>query len=117
MNGRNLENLRRYLLAKPGAEETFPFDTVTPVYKVGGKIFALLIGLDPPLWLNLKCLPEHAPLLRELYPPVRPGYHMNKRHWNTVVLDGSLAEDDLRGMIDESYRLVVAGLPRARRPG
>lgn len=112
----DLEHLRSYLLAKPGAEETYPFDPVTLVAKVGGKMFALLLLDGGPPWLNLKCLPEHAELLRELYPAVRPGYHMNKRHWNTVVLDGSLPDADVQGMIDESYRLVVAGLPRTRRP-
>lgn len=108
--------LRTCLLAKPGAVEEFPFDAVTLVVKVGGKMFAL-VGIDEmPLRLNLKCLPEQAEILRELYPAVLPGYHMNKRHWNTVVLDGSLADEDVQGMIDESYRLVVQGLPRARRP-
>lgn len=111
-----LEELRRYLLARPGAEETFPFDPVTLVAKVGGKIFALFSLDETPLRLNLKCIPEQAEVLRELYPAVLPGYHMNKRHWNTVVLDGSLPEEDIRGMIDESYRLVVQKLPRARRP-
>ena len=113
----DIETLRSYLLAKPGTEETYPFDAVTLAVKVVGRIFALLMPGDGPAWLNLKCLPEHAEILRELYPAVRPGYHMNKRHWNTVVLDGTLADADLEGMIDESYRLVVAGLPRSRRPG
>lgn len=108
--------LRTYLLSKPGAVEDFPFDTTTLVVKVSGKIFAL-VGIDEaPLRLNLKSIPEQAALLRELYPAVIPGYHMNKRHWNTIILDGSLADDDLLGMIDESYRLVVQGLPRASRP-
>ncbi|HBT82440.1 MAG: MmcQ-like protein [Desulfuromonadales bacterium GWC2_61_20] len=112
----DLATLRAHLLAKPGAEETFPFDAVTLVLKVGGKMFAL-VGLDEsPLRLNLKCLPEQAEIMRQLYPAVIPGYHMNKRHWNTVILDGSLADEDVLGMIDESYRLVVEGLPRARRP-
>jgi predicted DNA-binding protein (MmcQ/YjbR family) len=110
------EQLRAYLLAKPGAEETFPFDATTLVAKVGGKMFALFSLDETPLRLNLKCIPEQAEVLRELYPAVLPGYHMNKRHWNTVVLDGSLPEEDIRGMIDESYRLVVQKLPRARRP-
>lgn len=108
--------LRTYLLSKPGASEEFPFDPVTLVVKVGGKMFAL-VGIDEtPLRLNLKCLPEQAEVLRELYPAIRPGYHMNKRHWNTVVLDGSLPDEDVRGMIDDSYELVLQGLPRARRP-
>lgn len=109
--------LRSYLLAKPGASEAFPFDTVTLVAKVGGKMFAL-VGIDEePLRLNLKSVPEQAEVLRALFPAVLPGYHMNKRHWNTVVLDGSLPDEEVLGMIDESYRLVVQGLPRARRPG
>jgi predicted DNA-binding protein (MmcQ/YjbR family) len=108
--------LRTYLLSKPGASEDFPFDPVTLVAKVGGKMFAL-VGIDEtPLRVNLKCLPEQAEVLRELYPAVLPGYHMNKRHWNTVVLDGSLPDEDVRGMIDDSYELVLQGLPRARRP-
>jgi predicted DNA-binding protein (MmcQ/YjbR family) len=112
----NLEQLRSFLLSLPGAEETFPFGPVTLVAKVGGKMFALF-GLDnEPLRLNLKCLPEQAEVLRELYPAVLPGYHMNKRHWNTVILDGSLPDADIIDMIDESYRLVVQGLPQSRRP-
>jgi predicted DNA-binding protein (MmcQ/YjbR family) len=112
----DFETLRTYLLAKPGASEEFPFDPVTLVAKVGGKMFALFVIDETPLRLNLKCLPEQAEVLRELYPAVLPGYHMNKRHWNTVVLDGSLPDEDVLGMIDDSYELVLQGLPRARRP-
>ena len=112
----NLTTLRTILLAKPGAEETFPFDPVTLVAKVGGKMFALVMTDEAPLRLNLKCQPEVAEVLRELYPAVIPGYHMNKRHWNTVILDGSLPDDFIRDMIDESYRLVVAGLPKGKKP-
>lgn len=112
----DLTALRSYMASKPGATEDFPFDAVTLVARVGDKMFAL-VGIDEtPLRLNLKCLPEQAEVLRELYPAVLPGYHMNKRHWNTVILDGTLAEGDLLAMIDESYRLVVQGLPRHRRP-
>jgi predicted DNA-binding protein (MmcQ/YjbR family) len=112
----DFNTLRTYLLAKPGAIEDFPFDTATLVVKVGGKMFAL-VGIDEvPLRLNLMSLPEQAEVLRELYSAVLPGYHMNKRHWNTVVLDGSLPDEDVLGMIDESYRLVVQGLPKVRRP-
>jgi predicted DNA-binding protein (MmcQ/YjbR family) len=112
----DLDSLRTYLLAKSGAEETYPFDPRTLVAKVGGKMYAL-VGIDAAsLRLNLKCLPEHAEVLREIHPAVLPGYHMNKRHWNTVVLDGSLAEEDIKSMIDESYRLVVRNLPKVRRP-
>lgn len=112
----DLTTLRDYLLTCPGAVETYPFDPVTLVVKVGGKIFALTSIDETPLRLNLKAVPELAEVQREIYPAVLPGYHMNKRHWNTVVLDGSLPDELVRGMIDESYRLVVQGLPRARRP-
>jgi predicted DNA-binding protein (MmcQ/YjbR family) len=108
--------LRSYLLSKPGAMEDFPFDTTTLVVKVGGKMFALLGIAEEPLRINLKCDPAKAEVLRERYPGVLPGYHMNKRHWNTVVLDGSIAAEEIRAMIDESYLLVVKGLPQARRP-
>jgi predicted DNA-binding protein (MmcQ/YjbR family) len=108
--------LRDYLLSKPGAVEDFPFDTTTLVLKVGGRMFAALGINDQPLRVNLKCDPLKAEVLRQQYPAVLPGYHMNKRHWNTVVLDGSLPGAAVRAMIDESYQLVVAGLPKASRP-
>ena len=79
-------------------------------------MFALVMTDAEPLRMNLKCDPAKAEILRECYPAVLPGYHMNKRHWNTVVLDGSIPGEDLRSMIDESYELVVKGLPKARRP-
>jgi len=112
----DFETLRSYLLDKPGAKEDFPFDTTTLVIKVAGKMFALL-GIDEePLRINLKCDPGKAEILRERYPVVLPGYHMNKRHWNTVVLDGTLTDAEIRAMIDESYALVVKGLPKVKRP-
>jgi predicted DNA-binding protein (MmcQ/YjbR family) len=113
----NLETLRDYLNAKPGAVEEFPFDMVTLVVKVGGKMFALFGTDEAPLRLNLKCDPLKAEMLREYYPAVLPGYHMNKRHWNTLVLDGSIPTVDVLAMIDESYELVVLGLPKGKRPG
>jgi predicted DNA-binding protein (MmcQ/YjbR family) len=112
----NFDSLRACLAAKPGAVEEFPFDPVTLVFKVGGKMFALIATTDEPLRINLKCDPGKAELLREIYPAVLPGYYMNKRHWNTVVLDGSIPDEDLLAMIDESYALVVQGLPKAKRP-
>ena len=112
----DFETLRSYLLAMPEAVEDFPFDTTTLVLKVAGKMFALLGINNDPLRINLKCDPLKAELLREQYPAVLPGYHMNKRHWNTVVLDGTLPEELIRAMIADSYRLVVKGLPKARRP-
>jgi len=111
----DLETVRAVLLAKPGAEETFPFDTVTLVAKVGGKMFALLGTTDSPLPLSLKVDPGFGDVLRATYPAIQPGYHLNKRHWVTLTLDGSLEPALVQELIDESYRLVVKGLPRAAR--
>lgn len=112
----NFETLRSYLLSKPAAVETFPFDEETLVLKVCGKMFALLGIYDEPLRVNLKCDPDKAEVLRELFPAIIPGYHMNKRHWNTVILDGSISDEEIFSMIDDSYDLVVSGLPRSKRP-
>ena len=102
-------------MEKRGVLEGRPFAPELPVYKVMGKMFALLWAEDNPPRLNLKCDPYHAELLRETFPAVIPGYHMNKRHWDTVIIDGSLPDDVLKDMIDESYDLVVDGLTRAAR--
>jgi predicted DNA-binding protein (MmcQ/YjbR family) len=80
-------------------------------------MFGLVSTDRVPLQMNLKCLPEKAVILREQFPAIIPGYHMNKRHWNTVVLDGTLQDDFIFSLIDESYELVVQGLPKAKRPG
>jgi predicted DNA-binding protein (MmcQ/YjbR family) len=102
-------------LAKTGAVEDFPFGEGVSVFKVAGKMFAIAaLGADP-LQLSLKCEPELAQALRAQHRAVRPGYHLNKRHWNTVTLDGSLADEEVGAMIDDSYDLVVDGLPRAVR--
>ena len=102
----NIESLREYCLSKTGAEETLPFGPDTLVFKVGGKIF-LLVGLDEEaLRFNVKCDPEKIEELREVYPCVLPGYHMNKKHWNTIVADGSVPDRLLREWIDHSYDLV-----------
>ena len=111
-----VERLRRYLLEKPGAAEDFPFDEKTLVLKVAGKMFALISLNQQPLRMNLKCDPLLADVLRDKYGAVQPGYHMHKRHWNTLLLDGSIPENEVLGMIDASYGLVVNGLPKARRP-
>jgi len=111
----NLEKLRHYLLNKPQTVEEFPFDTVTLVVKVYNKMFALISTDVDPLRMNLKCLPEKAEVLREHYDAIIPGYHMNKRHWNSLVIDGSLPEDLIFSLIDESYDLVVQGLPKCQR--
>jgi predicted DNA-binding protein (MmcQ/YjbR family) len=111
----NLDSLRRHCLAKPEAAEDFPFGPEYPAYRLHGRIFALLfLDRDPP-WLNLKCHPDHTEALRTYYPAVRPGYHMNKRHWNTVVLDGSVSMEELLSMVDDSFGLVQEGLPGKRK--
>ncbi len=111
-----LTRLRSYLLGKSQSVEEFPFDSVTLVLKVCGKMFALISTDRKPLRMNLKCLPEKAEILREQYPSIIPGYHMNKRHWNTLILDGSLPDEFVFDLIDESYELVVQGLPNRQRP-
>jgi predicted DNA-binding protein (MmcQ/YjbR family) len=102
-------------LSKPGAEETTPFGPDVLVYKVGGKMFGLTVPDDFPARINLKCDPERSVVLREEHAAITPGYHMNKRHWNTVVLDNSLSSNLVRELIDHSYDLVVASLPKAER--
>ena len=111
----NPTQLRFYLLSKKGTTEELPFGPGALVYKVVGKMFALVAEDADPLTVSLKCEPGQALFLRDLYPAVRPGYHMNKAHWNTVTLDGSIPEAEIWGMIDDSYDLVVAGLSRAAR--
>jgi predicted DNA-binding protein (MmcQ/YjbR family) len=103
----NIESLREYCLSKPGVEEALPFGPDTLVFKVNGKIF-LLTGLDSPgLRFNVKCNPEKAIELREEFPCVLPGYHMNKKHWNTIVVDGSVNDTQLKEWIDHSYELIL----------
>jgi predicted DNA-binding protein (MmcQ/YjbR family) len=99
--------LREYLLSFIGAEETFPFGPETSVFKVRGKMFAVSRLSAESLRVTLKCEPQLAVALREAYEAVTPGYHMNKRHWNTVILDGSLPEQIVRDMIEDSYDLVA----------
>jgi predicted DNA-binding protein (MmcQ/YjbR family) len=111
----NAAALRRYCLARPGAEETFPFGPETSVFKVGGKLFAISGLRSEPLRVSLKCEPDLARGLRATHPAIQPGYHLNKRHWNTVVLDGSLPDSMVEDMIEDSYDLIVAKLPRATR--
>ncbi len=99
----------------PGAVEDYPFGDEVAVFKVGGKMFALVPLTGQPGSVNLKCDPGLALEWRARYSAVRPGYHQNKRHWNTVELDGTVGDDELREMIDHSYRLVVSCLPRDQR--
>jgi predicted DNA-binding protein (MmcQ/YjbR family) len=107
--------LRARCLSLPGVQETFPFGPKTSVFKVAGKMFALSqLGADS-LRVSLKCEPELAEALGSVHAAVLPGYHLNKRHWNTVIIDGSLPDDTIRDMIEDSHDLVVAKLPPARR--
>jgi len=110
----NIEELREYCLEKPMATESFPFDETTLVFKVAGKMFALT-DLEGDFSVNLKCDPEHAVELRERYKCVLPGYHMNKKYWNTVLIDGSVPDNLLREWIDHSYGEVVSGLSKKMR--
>jgi predicted DNA-binding protein (MmcQ/YjbR family) len=108
------ESIRDYCLSLKAVTESFPFGEDALVFKVKNKMFALL-SLDDH-WLNLKCDPETAISLREQYPYVTPGYHMSKKHWNTIDLDAGIPERLIRQWIVDSYNLVVAGLPKKLRP-
>lgn len=104
-------DVRELCLSLPQSEETTPFDETTLVYKVAGKMF-LLADMTDGRAVNVKCDPDHAIALRERYAEVTPGWHMNKRHWNTVTTDGDLPDEMVREMIRDSYRLVFRSLPR-----
>lgn len=107
----NIEELYEYCIKKPGTTAEYPFDEYTLVFKVMGKMYALC-GTKEYSGINLKCDPEKAIELREEYPEVEPGYHMSKKHWNTVRIDGNLSPDFIAEMIDSSYSLVVSGLTK-----
>ena len=113
----NADDLRRCCLGKPGALEDFPFGEQVSVFKVAGKMFALSDLDGMPLEVSLKCDPELAQALRAQHPAIRAGYHLNKRHWNTVTMDGTIDDDEIEEMIQDSYDLVVASLTRAQRQG
>ena len=108
----NFDTLKSYLLGKPGASEDFPFDHTTLVIKVGGKMFALISLDETPLRINLKGDPNDNEILRQQFPAIIPGYHMNKRHWNTIILDGSLPDEFILDQIDISYWMVFESLPK-----
>jgi predicted DNA-binding protein (MmcQ/YjbR family) len=110
----NLESFRSYCLSKKGVTEEYPFGENIMVMKVMGKLFALtdVAAFES---INLKVDPEKGAELRERYPAVQPGYHMNKKHWNTVLMDGSIADKLVKTWIDDSYNLVVNGLPRMQK--
>ena len=111
----NVESFRDYCLSKAAATEGTPFGPEDIVFKVEGKMFGILALDEVPPRANLKCDPDLALELRDRYEQVQPGYHMNKKHWNTVVLDGVIPEKEIQKMIDDSYALVVQSLPKARR--
>lgn len=108
----NIEEFREYCLSKKAVTESFPFDETTLVFKVAGKMFALT-DIEPPFSVNLKCDPERAIELRETYASVLPGYHMNKQHWNTIEVDGSIPDKLIYEWTDHSYDLVVQSLSKA----
>jgi predicted DNA-binding protein (MmcQ/YjbR family) len=111
----NIEAFREYCLSKPAATEGTPFGPDNIVFKVAGKMFALAALDEVPPAVNLKCDPDLALELRDRYEQVTPGYHMNKKHWNTVVLDGVIPSVEIRKMVDHSYGLVVQSLPKVKR--
>lgn len=101
----NIEEIREYCITRPGSTEGFPFGDDTLVFKIEGKIFAL-VNLEGETHLNLKCDPERAIALREEYESIIPGYHMNKKHWNTIIIDNSIPDELIRELVDHSYHLV-----------
>ncbi|NHZ86293.1 MAG: MmcQ/YjbR family DNA-binding protein [Planctomycetia bacterium] len=107
--------LNKYLLSKKSSVSSYPFDDTTLVFKVMNKMFALIAEDANPLRINLKCDPEDAQILRGMHASIIPGYHMNKEHWNTVILDESLPNNLVYKMIDDSYDLVVKGLKKVDR--
>jgi predicted DNA-binding protein (MmcQ/YjbR family) len=114
----DLDAIKTYCAAKKAVTSDFPFDFETLVYRVAGKIFALMPSQLKPgekLTINLKCDPSWAEILRQTYPGVVPGYHMNKQHWNTVSIDGTIPDDEIMEMIDHSYEQVVKGLTKKQK--
>lgn len=110
----NIEELRNYCLSKKAVSESFPFDETTLVFKVYGKMFALA-GIEPFLFINLKCLPEKALELREEYHAIKPGYHMNKVHWNSVYVNSDANDELICSLIDESYNLVADSVSQKKK--
>lgn len=111
----NIEQFREFCIAKPGVSEDFPFGEDTLVFRVGGKIFALTSVTASRFTVNLKCDPERAIDLREHHEEVQPGYHMNKKHWNTVDFEGDLDVSLLRELVNHSYELIRDSLPKKQR--
>ena len=113
----DIEAVKAYLLSKPESGESYPFDGRAGVFKVQNKMFALLIKNQGKQLLNVKCDPDHAMELRSIFMEVIPAYHMNKRHWNSIIIDGDLPDGEIQRLIDHSYGLVVRGLKKSIREG
>jgi predicted DNA-binding protein (MmcQ/YjbR family) len=111
----NSTGLRRCCLGHPGSVEDFPFGPEHSVFRVAGKMFALSSLDRAPLEVSVKCEPELAAQLRHTYAAIRPGYHLNKRHWITITLDGSLPDRLVRDLVEDSYDLVMSALPKRVR--
>jgi predicted DNA-binding protein (MmcQ/YjbR family) len=113
----NFEEIREYCIAKPAVTEGFPFNDTTLVFKVAGRMFALLDLSEDSRGISLKCDPLLAQELREQYSAVIPAWHFNKKHWNTIIMDGSITDGQLRDWIDHSYQLAVKNLSKSRQSG
>ncbi|WP_196885468.1 MmcQ/YjbR family DNA-binding protein [Aureivirga sp. CE67] len=111
----NIEALREYCIGKPNVSEGFPFDEKTLVFKVAGKVFAITTLDEYPMKVNLKCDPEKAIEYRETYDEITSGYHMNKKHWNTIDFEGKLSNEFLKHLIDHSYDSVILGLTKKEK--
>lgn len=111
----NYKSAEKYLLEKPESRKDFPFGADAAVFKVKSKMFAILINRGNEVYMNLKCDPYRAAALRDVYEAVIPGYHMNKLHWNSIILDGSIPLNEIKKMIDHSYALVVKGLKKVEK--
>ena len=110
-----LERLRKYLLSKNGTTEELPFGPQALVFKVAGKMYALIAWEEKPIYISMKCDPDRADSLRNTYPAIKPAYHFNKTHWNMVYIDGTLTNDQIIELIDHSYDLVVRKLKKVDR--
>jgi len=111
----NVEEIREYCLSRPAVTESTPFDDVTLVFKVAGKMFAIMPLDNPDLSITLKCDPEKAIALRERYPYVKPGYHTSKIHWNTIFIDATIDRNLILEWIDHSWEMVVKGLNKKQK--